>query len=134
VEGQRVGYVQTEEIKFPERSGDLVQHAPVAVAVGLVTLQGDRPVLAGRSTSTYLRREGAILQVRPPMQRPWPLRRGDRVVLRISKSATEPPLKATGCISWVRDRAFMPNGLAVSLVGITFDSEPRPKVPRSTPS
>ena len=126
--------VQTEEIKFPEHAGDLVQHAPVHVAVGLVTPQGDRPILSGRSTTTHLRPEGAILQVRPPMQRPWPVRRGDRVVLRISKSATEPPLEASGCVSWVRDRAFMPSGLAVSLVGITFDSEPEPKTSRSPPS
>lgn len=126
--------VQTEEIRFPEHAGDLVQHAPVHVAVGLVTPQGDRPVLAGRLTSTHLRREGAILQVRPPMKRPWPLRRGDHVVLRISKSPSQPRLEATAHVSWVRERAFMPSGVAVSLVGITFDSEPKPRSSSSRPS
>ena len=109
-----------QQIKFPERSGDLIQHQPVHVAVALVTPRGERPVLCGRSTTTHLKPEGTILQIRPQLQRPWPVRRGDQVTLRMSHSAQQPPLEVTGQVSWVRDRAFLPSGLAVSLVGVTF--------------
>ena len=111
-------------IRFPEQSADLIQHQPVHVALALVTPKGDRPVLAGRSSTTHLKPEGAILQIRPQLQRPWPVRRGDQVTLRMSSSAQQPPLEVSGQISWVRDRAFLPSGLAVSLVGVTFGWDP----------
>ena len=110
----------SDQIQFPERPADLIQHRPVHVAVALLTPKGERPVLAGRSSTTHLRPEGAILQIRPQFQRPWPVRRGDQVILRLSNSPQQPPLEVSGQVSWVRDRAFLPSGVAVSLVGVTF--------------
>ncbi len=111
------------EIEFPDPS-KLVAHKPITVAVFLITPQGDRPVMAGRSTSTHIRPNGAILQVRPQITRPWPVKRNDEVKLRMSRGTDQPPLVGSGKVSWVRDRAFMPSGLAVSMVGVTFDWDP----------
>lgn len=110
-----------EPIEMPKSAAELVQHEPVTVAVFVVTAHGDKPVLAGRTSTTHLRPRGTILQVRPQLKRPWPVRRNDPVRLRCTRRPDQPPLEPKGQVSWVRDRAFMPSGLAVSLIGITFD-------------
>ncbi len=108
-------------IEFPENASDLVQHEPINVALFLVTAKAERPVLAGRTTTTHLRPNGAILQVRPQFQRPWPVKMADPVKVRFMKGATGEPLYATGHVEWVRERAFLPSGLGVTLVGVTFE-------------
>jgi hypothetical protein len=49
-----------------------------------------------------------------------PVKRSDSVRVRLKRSLDE-VLEADGTVSWVRPKAFLPSGLAVSLVGVTFD-------------
>ena len=111
-------------IQFPDSPADLAQHEPVNVAMFLVSGKAERPVLAGRSLTTYLRPNGAIVQIRPQIKRPWPIKMNDELRVRFSKGAQSEPLFANAQVSWVRERAFMPSGLAVTFVGITFDWDP----------
>ena len=107
---------------MPDEPARLVQHDFVEVWMSLLTSQGEqRSLLAGRCTSPHLRPNGAIIVVRPPFDagRP-PVRRGDGVTARFKRSLGE-LLDASGKVSWIRPKAFLPSGLAVSLVGVTFD-------------
>jgi hypothetical protein len=52
------------------------------------------------------------------------LKRGDTVRLRLKRTAQSVPLETTATVTWVRPRAFLPSGLAVSLVGFTFEWDP----------
>lgn len=120
--GLALSELPLREIEFPAESGRLVLHEPLHVAAALVTPQGERPVLAGRLSSSHVRPIGTILNVRPPMQRPWPVKRGDRLVLRMTPSAGKAPLETSGVVSWVRERAYLPSGVGVSFVGVTFEA------------
>ena len=115
-----------EEIQAPEEPARLVQHEPVDVLLTHRRSQGEeRTVLAGRSSTQHLRPNGAIVIVRPPFEpaRPSPVKRGDAVHARFKRTGRV-PLEAEGVVSWIRPKAFLPSGLAVSLVGITFDWDP----------
>jgi hypothetical protein len=115
---------EPEEIRMPDDPARLVQHDFVEVWMSLLTSQGEqRSLLAGRCTTPHLRPNGAIVVVRPPFEagRP-PVRRGDGVTARFKRSLGE-LFDASGKVSWIRPKAFLPSGLAVSLVGITFDWE-----------
>lgn len=113
---------EPEEIRMPEDPARLVQHGPVDALVSVRTLQGEeRVILGGRTTTQHLRPRGAIVIVRPQFtagQTP-PIRRSDlvRIVFRRSGETLDVP----GVVSWVRPKAFLPSGLAVSLVGVTFE-------------
>ena len=114
---------ETEEIRMPDEPARLIQHAPVDVLLTLRTGQGEeRPVLTGRSTTPHVRPNGVIIVVRPPLDanRMPPVKRTDSVRVRLRRSQAE-TLDAEGKVSWVRPKAFLPSGLAVSLVGVTFD-------------
>jgi hypothetical protein len=111
----------TNEIEFPSEPGALVLHELLHVAASLVTPQGERPLLAGRLATSHVRPTGVILHVRPPLQRPWPVKRGDRLLLRMSRAADRAPLDTSGFVSWVRERAYLPSGVGVSFIGVTFD-------------
>lgn len=111
-------------LPIPSRADELVEHEALHVAMSLVTSKGDMLKLAGRTVTTRLRPEGMIVQARPPFTRPWPLRRGDPVNVRLSRSPGRPPLEASGSVAWVRERAYLPSGLAVSLIGVIFDWDP----------
>ena len=104
---------------MPEEPGALNRHEAVSVTLTLVTPQGEKPALVGRTVTQHLRPNGTIVQVRPLLQRPFAVKRGDAVTVRLSRGLKE-PLHTNGEVSWVRERAFMPSGLAVSLVGVTF--------------
>jgi hypothetical protein len=115
---------ETEEIRMPDDPARLLQHRQVDVLVTLVGSQGDeRPVLAGRCVTQHLRPNGAILVVRPPITGASPLKRADLVRAKFRRSQSD-ALEATGVVSWVRAKAFLPSGLSVSLIGITFDWDP----------
>ena len=47
--------------------------------------------------------------------------------MRLKRSQAE-ILEADGTVSWVRPKAFLPSGLAVSLVGVTFDWDAEERV------
>jgi hypothetical protein len=92
--------------------------------------QGEqRPLLAGRCTTHHLRPNGVIVVVRPQLvaNRPAPVKRSDEVHVRLKRSQGE-TMEVDGVVSWVRPKAFLPSGLAVSLVGITFDGDPDERV------
>jgi hypothetical protein len=114
---------EPEEIRMPDEPARLIQHSPIDVIVTLRTGQREeRPVLAGRCTTPHLRPTGVIIVVRPQLDanRLPPVRRSDSVRVRLKRSLDE-LLEADGTVSWVRPKAFLPSGLAVSLVGVTFD-------------
>ena len=52
---------------------------------------------------------------------------GDAVRVRLKRSQNE-AMEVDGVVSWVRPKAFLPSGLAVSLVGVTFDGDPDERV------
>jgi hypothetical protein len=115
-----------EEIRMPEEPGRLNAHAPVEVLLRIRTSQGEeRPVLIGRTSTPYLRPNGAIVVVRPPFDanRMPPLKRADNLRANFRRSQNE-IFEAMGTVSWVRPKAFLPSGLAVSFIGITFDGDP----------
>ena len=112
-----------EEIRMPDEPGRLIQHVPVDVLMTLRTAVGEeRTVLAGRSTTQHLRPNGAIVIVKPqiPAGQMPPLKRGDLVRAKFRRPGGE-HIEGSGVVSWVRVKAFLPSGLAVTLVGITFD-------------
>jgi hypothetical protein len=113
---------EPEEIRIPDEPARLLQHAPVDVLITLRAAQGEeRTVLAGRCTTPHLRPNGTIVVVRPQLDagRMPPLKRADTVRVRLKRSGNE-VLEADGVVSWVRPKAFLPSGQAVSLVGVTF--------------
>lgn len=117
---------ESEEIRMPDDPSRLVQHGPIAVRLTLLTRKGERrPVLGGRCTTHHLRPNGAIVEIRPQIAppSPLPLKRRDTVEVEL-KLMNQPPLRSGAEVSWVRPKAFLPNGLAVSLVGLTFDWNP----------
>lgn len=114
---------ESEEIRMPDEPARLIQHSSVDVLVTLRTGQGEeRPLLAGRCTTPHLRPNGVIIVVRPQLDanRMPPVKRSDTVRVRLKRTLDE-VLEANGTVSWVRPKAFLPSGLAVSLVGVTFD-------------
>ncbi len=117
---------EADEIRMPDEPGRLMAHSPVDVLLTLRTTQGEeRPLLAGRCMTPHLRPNGAIVVVRPqlPANRLPPVKRSDAVHVRLRRSQQE-ALDADGTVSWVRAKAFLPSGLAVSLIGVTFDGDP----------
>lgn len=113
----------SEEIRMPDEPARLIQHSPVDVLITLRTGQGEeRPLLAGRCTTPHLRPNGVIIVVRPQLDanRMPPVKRSDSVHVRLKRTLDE-VLEADGTVAWVRPKAFLPSGLAVSLVGVTFD-------------
>ena len=113
---------EREEIRMPDEPGRLMQHSPVDVLLMLRSGQGEeRQVLGGRCSTPYLRPNGAVLVVKPqiPAGQMLPVKRGDTVLARFRRSRDE-ILEAPGEVSWTRPKAFLPSGLAVSLVGVTF--------------
>jgi hypothetical protein len=121
---------EADEIRMPEEPGRLMAHSAVDVLMTLRTGQGEeRPLLAGRCTTHHLRPNGVIVVVRPQLvaNRPTPVKRSDAVHVRLKRSQDE-TLQADGVVSWVRAKAFLPSGLAVSLIGITFDGDPDERV------
>jgi len=121
---------EADEIRMPEEPGRLMAHSAVDVLMTLRTGQGEeRPLLAGRCTTHHLRPNGVIVVVRPQLvaNRPPPVKRTDAVHVRLKRSQDE-TLQADGVVSWVRAKAFLPSGLAVSLIGITFDGDPDERV------
>jgi hypothetical protein len=114
---------ESEEIRMPDEPARLIQHSSVDVLVTLRSGQGEeRSVLAGRCTSPHVRPNGVIIVVRPQLDagRMPPVKRADKVRVRLKRSQAE-ILEGEGTVSWVRPKAFLPSGLAVSLVGVTFD-------------
>jgi len=121
---------EPEEIRMPDDPARLLQHAPVDVLITLRAAQGEeRTVLAGRCTTPHLRPNGAIVVVRPQLDvgRAPPLKRADVVHVRLKRSGDE-VLDGDGVVSWVRPKAFLPSGQAVSLVGVTFSWDAEEKV------
>jgi hypothetical protein len=121
---------ESEEIRMPDEPSRLVQHSPVDVLVTLRSGLGEeRSVLAGRCTTPHVRPNGVIVVVRPQLEgnRMPPVKRMDSVHVRLKRSLDE-VLDADGTVSWVRPKAFLPSGLAVSLVGVTFDWDPEEHV------
>ena len=121
---------EADEIRMPEEPGRLMAHSAVDVLMTLRTGQGEeRPLFAGRCTTHHLRPNGVIVVVRPQLvaNRPPPVKRSDVVHVRLKRSQDE-TLQANGVVSWVRAKAFLPSGLAVSLIGITFDGDPDERV------
>lgn len=116
---------EPEEIRMPDDPSRLVQHDTVEVWMSLRTSHGEeRSLLAGRCTTPHLRPNGAIVVVRPPFEASrTPVRRGDSVSARFKRTLGE-VMDAAGHVSWIRPKAFLPSGLAVSLVGLTFDWDP----------
>jgi hypothetical protein len=117
---------EVDEIRMPEEPGRLMAHSAVDVLMMLRTGQAEeRPLLAGRCTTHYLRPNGVIVVVRPQLiaNRPAPAKRGDIVHVRLKRTLNE-TMEASGVVSWVRAKAFLPSGLAVSLIGVTFDGDP----------
>ena len=113
---------EPEEIRMPEDPAKLIQHGQVDVLLHLRTAQGEeRVVFGGRTVTQHLRPNGAIVVVRPQFAsgKPPGIKRGDLVKLGFRRSGES--LEATGVVSWVRPKAFLPSGLAVSLVGVTFE-------------
>src|SRR5215471_13727183 len=111
---------EAEEIRMPEDPGRLIAHSAVDVLMTLRPGQGEqRPLLAGRCTTHHLRPNGVIVVVRPQLvaNRPTPVKRTDPVHVRLKRSQDE-TMEVDGVVSWVRPKAFLPSGLAVSLVGI----------------
>jgi len=122
--------VEVDEIRMPEDPGRLIAHGAVDVLMTLRTGQGEeRPLLVGRCTTHHLRPNGVIVVVRPQLvaNRSQPVKRADTVHVRLKRSRDE-TLEANGVVSWVRAKAFLPSGLAVSLIGITFDGDPDERV------
>jgi hypothetical protein len=114
---------ESEEIRMPDEPARLIQHGSVDVLVTLRTGQGEeRPLLTGRCTTPHLRPNGVIIVVRPQLDanRMPPVKRSDSVRVRLKRTLDE-VLEANGTVSWVRPKAFLPSGLAVSLLGVTFD-------------
>jgi hypothetical protein len=119
-----IAMAEREEIRMPEEPARLVQHGPIEVLITLSSSSGEaRAVLQGRTSTQHLPANGTIVAVRPPLDaaRMPPLRRSDTVCARFRRSGES--LEATGVVSWVRPKAFLPSGLAVSLIGITFDGD-----------
>lgn len=119
-----------DEIRMPAEPGHLVAHSAVDVQMTLRAGQSEqRPLLAGRCTTHHLRPNGVIVVVRPQLvaNRPPPVKRGDAVHVRLKRSQDE-TMEVDGVVSWVRPKAFLPSGLAVSLVGVTFDGDPDDRV------
>ena len=119
-----------DEIWMPEEPGRLMAHSAVDVQMMLRTPQGEeRPLLAGRCTTHHLRPNGVIVVVRPQLvaNKLPPVKRADAVHVRLRRSQNE-TMEVDGVVSWVRPKAFLPSGLAVSLVGITFDGDPDERV------
>ncbi|HEX4334422.1 MAG TPA: hypothetical protein VH062_00835 [Polyangiaceae bacterium] len=118
------------EIRMPEEPSRLVAHSAVEVLMTLQRSQGDsRPLLTGRCTTHHLRPNGVIVVVRPQLvaKGPTPVKRADAVHVRLKRSQNE-TMDVDGVVSWLRARAFLPSGLAVSLIGITFDGDPDERV------
>ena|SRR5689334_3228044 len=115
-----------EEIRMPDEPGRLTAHSSVDVTLTLRTSHGEeKPLLAGRCTSQYIRPNGVIIAVRPQLVagRPTPVKRSDLVHVRLRRSQNE-TLEADGVVSWVRPKAFLPSGQAVSFIGVTFEGDP----------
>lgn len=115
--------MERDEIRMPEEPAKLLQHAPIDVMLAVRSGQGEeRPVLGGRCTTPHLRPNGVIVVVKPQVAhgQALPVKRADAVRVRLRRSQNE-SLETDGTVSWVRPKAFLPSGLAVSLVGITFD-------------
>jgi hypothetical protein len=120
---------EVDEIRMPDEPGRLMAHSAVDVLMTLRSGQGEeRPLLAGRCTTHHLRPNGVIVIVRPQLvaNKPPPTKRGDFVHVRLRRSQDE-TFDEDGVVSWVRAKAFLPSGLAVSLIGVTFggDSDER---------
>lgn len=121
---------EVDEIRMPPEPGHLVAHSAVDVQMTLRSGQGEqRPLLSGRCTTHHLRPNGVIVVVRPQLvaNRPAPVKRTDAVHVRLKRSQGE-TMEVDGVVSWVRPKAFLPSGLAVSLVGVTFDGDPDERV------
>lgn len=121
---------ESDEIRMPDDPARLLQHGAVDVLVTLRSGQAEeRSVLAGRCTSPHVRPNGVIIVVRPQLDpgRMPPVKRSDKVRVRLKRSQAE-ILEADGTVSWVRPKAFLPSGLAVSLVGVTFDWDAEERV------
>lgn len=121
---------EIDEIRMPPEPGHLVAHSAVDVQMTLKSGHGEqRPLLAGRCTTHHLRPNGVIVVVRPQLvaNRPAPVKRADAVHVRLKRSQGE-TMEVGGVVSWVRPKAFLPSGLAVSLVGVTFDGDPDERV------
>jgi hypothetical protein len=121
---------ESEEIRMPDEPGRLLQHSPIDVLLTLRSGQGEeRPVLAGRCTTPHLRPNGVIVVVKPqlPGNALPPVKRSDRVRVKLRRSHDE-ALEGEGTVSWVRPKAFLPSGLAVSLIGVTFDWDAEERV------
>lgn len=117
---------EAEEIRMPDEPGRLLQHAPIDVLLTLRTGQGEeRPVLAGRCTTPHVRPNGVIIVVKPQLTANVspPVKRSDHVRVKLRRSQDE-AIEGEGTVSWVRPKAFLPSGLAVSLIGVTFDWDP----------
>ena len=117
---------EAEEIRMPDEPGRLMAHSSVDVTLTLRTSHGEeKPLLAGRCTTHYVRPNGVIIEVRPQLVagRPAPVKRPDLVHVRLRRSQNE-TLEADGVVSWVRPKAFLPSGQAVSFIGVTFDGDP----------
>lgn len=117
---------EAEEIRMPDEPGRLTAHSSVDVTLTLRTSHGEeKPLLAGRCTSQYIRPNGVIIVVRPQLVagRPTPVKRPDLVHVRLRRSQNE-TLEADGVVSWVRPKAFLPSGQAVSFIGVTFEGDP----------
>ena len=117
---------EVEEIRMPDEPGRLTAHSSVDVTLTLRTSHGEeKPLLAGRLTTQYIRPNGVIIVVRPQLVagRPTPVKRPDLVHVRLRRSQNE-TLEADGVVSWVRPKAFLPSGQAVSFIGVTFEGDP----------
>jgi hypothetical protein len=145
---------EAEEIRMPDEPGRLMAHSSVDVTLTLRTSHArearasgassggtaprgargaatphkqneEKPLLAGRCTTHYVRPNGVIIEVRPQLVagRPAPVKRPDLVHVRLRRSQNE-TLEADGVVSWVRPKAFLPSGQAVSFIGVTFDGDP----------
>lgn len=113
---------EPEEIRMPDDPARLVQHGQVDVLMTLRTSHGEeRIVLGGRTMTQHIRPNGAIVVVRPQFSagKPPGIKRGDLVKLGFRRSGES--LEAPGTVSFVRPKAFLPSGLAVSLIGVTFE-------------
>ena len=116
---------------MPDEPGRLMAHSSVDVVLMHRTPHGEaRPLLAGRCTTHHLRPNGVIVFVRPQLTagKLPPVKRADQVHVRLKRSMNE-LLEVDGVVSWVRAKAFLPSGLAVSLIGVTFDGDAEARAP-----
>lgn len=111
-------------VEFPADVKDLRRHAQLYTAIRLVSAvqkpATETEVLAGRCHTRHLLPTGTIVEVKPPMTSPFALKRNDVVKLRIVREIDD-VMHVPGTVSWVRPKVFLPDGVAVSCVGVDFD-------------